>query len=77
MPSAAASATSAVTPPVQLVTGHPRQFVAQQAEQCHHAGTVVRHTRRASRSADTRLALKKRKYRFSVDIASCSRLTAS
>jgi hypothetical protein len=26
---------------VQLVTGHSRQFVAQQAEQCDHAGTVV------------------------------------
>ena len=60
----------------ELVAGHPDQVVAPQAEQGREALAVIRQTRWASRSADTRLALKNRKYRLSGDIASCSRRTA-
>ncbi len=47
----------------------------RQASSATWSGPVSRHTRRASCSAARRLVLKKRKYRLSGDIASCS-LTA-
>ena len=61
----------------ELVAGHPHQLIAQRPSSATMSGRPSRHTRRASRSADTRLALKKRRYRFSGDIASCGRLTGS
>jgi len=61
----------------ELVTGDPDQLIAQQGEQRPVVRAGLAAHAAGFRSAATRLMLKKRKYRFSGDIASCSPLTAS
>ena len=61
----------------ELVAGDPHDLIPQQAEQRHQPRIARQAYAPGLRSADTWLALKKRKYRLSGDIASCNCLTGS
>ena len=61
----------------QLEATHPHNLVVHQADQRHHARTAVRAYPPGLLLCGRPAQAEERKYRFSGDIASCSRLTAS